>query len=174
MTTIYSRRWTSWACLRPTYAILFIFIFRFTLSLRGTVVVLPSRCHCSILHLSRSLADTLLPVRHALLDMLLNLEDRFYDPYCTQSKHSTVVKSYDVEIVTVRDLTPPKSSYLFAGRIAPASVPRQGWRMYFWTLQWFETITGTEMRIDGILLTLVTDGAFSQFTAGGRTEVWSH
>ena len=91
------------------------FIFRFTPSLRGTVVVLPSRCHCSILHLSRSLADTLLPVRHAPLDMLTNLEDRFHDPYCKQSKHSTVVDSYDVEIVTVRNLVPTKSSYPFCG-----------------------------------------------------------
>ena len=82
------------------------FTFLLTPFLRGTVVVLPSRYHCSILHLSRLLADTLLPVRHALLDMLINLEDRFYDPYGKQSKHSTVVTSYDVEIVTVGDVGP--------------------------------------------------------------------
>ena len=87
----------------------FCFVFFLTPSLRGTVVVLPSRCHCSVLHLSRLLADTLLPVRHAPLDMLTNLEDRFHDPYCKQSKHSTVVDSYDVEIVTVRDLVPTES-----------------------------------------------------------------
>ena len=102
------------------------FTFLLTPFLRGTVVVLPSRCHCSVLHLSRLLADTLLPVRHALLDMLLNLEDRFYDPYCKQSKHSTVVKSYDVEIVTVRNLGLTKSSRPPTGRLVFAVVPRHG------------------------------------------------
>ena len=86
-----------------------------------------------VLHLSRLLADTLLPAGHALLDRLINREVRFlmrmdfhhyclYGPYCKQSKHSTVVDSYDVEIVTVRDLglTKVLQPFLWAVLYLPA------------------------------------------------------
>ena len=110
--------------IRHPFCSFFYFIFLLTPFLRGNVVVLPSRCQCLVLHLSRLLADALLPVTHALLNMLINLEDRFYDLLCKQSKHSTVVDSYDVEIVTVGDLTSQKSSYPPADRVALASVLR--------------------------------------------------
>ena len=116
--------------------------------LHGTVVVLPSRCPRSVPHLSRLLADTLFPARHAPLYMLINLEDRRPSLPCKQCKHSTGVDTYDVEIVTVRNLSPTKSSYPLTSHRVLANVPRHGWRYPFWTLQWFETITGTEMRID--------------------------
>ena len=102
------------------------FTFLLTPFLRGTVVVLPSRYHCSVPHLSRLLADTLFPARHAPLYMLINLEDRRPSLPCKQCKHSTGVDTYDVEIVTVRNLSPTKSSYPLTSHRVLANVPRHG------------------------------------------------
>ena len=80
----------------------------------------------SVPHLSKLLAATLLPAIHALLDILINLEDRRLSLSCKQCKHSTVVDTYDVEIVTVRNLSPTKSSYPLTSHRVPAHVPRHG------------------------------------------------